>query len=166
MLCQDCNKKESSVHFKQVINNQTLDLHLCRECAEKRGFHSPFEGIPFPLAELLSGMREKFSKKESLKDNGVRCPGCGMALSDFAKIGRLGCGQCYATFRPQLLEMIEKIHGTTKHKGKTPSTSVEGMEPLKEERRLQEELQKAIDKEDFEKAAEIRDRINSMVRKR
>jgi protein-arginine kinase activator protein McsA len=56
MLCQDCNKNEATIHLTQIVNNEKVVLNLCKACAEKRGFHSPFEQMPFPLAEIVSGM--------------------------------------------------------------------------------------------------------------
>ena len=56
MLCQDCKKREAQVHLTQIINNEKIALSLCKECAAARGFHSPLDNIPFPLAEILSGL--------------------------------------------------------------------------------------------------------------
>ena len=56
MLCQDCKKREAQVHFTQIINNEKQSLSLCRNCADARGFHSPLDNMPFPLADILSGL--------------------------------------------------------------------------------------------------------------
>jgi len=120
MLCQDCGKREATVHLTQVINDEKVELHLCRECAEKRRFHTPFEGVPFPLAEFLASMLDQSLIKKPSKVSDKKCSTCGMYFSDFSKTGRLGCGNCYATFRSQLNDLLRKIHGSTKHQGKVP----------------------------------------------
>jgi protein arginine kinase activator len=171
MLCDDCKKKEATIQITQIIDNQKMTLNLCQKCAEKRGFSSPFAGVPFPLAEFLSSMISpgppgsgagKKSVPRSEKE--LKCPSCGMTLSQFAQQGRLGCGSCYKTFRPQLKDLLRKIHGSDRHRGKIPNLPGMQMEYLKEERKLQEELKKAIDEEDFETAASIRDKIKNLSR--
>lgn len=166
MLCQDCGKKEATVHLTQVVNEEKVELHLCRECAEKRRFHTPFEGVPFPLAEFLASMLDQSLIKKPGKVSDTKCPTCGMYFSDFSKTGRLGCGNCYATFRVQFNDLLRKIHGSTHHRGKVPYMPGDVMKPLREERKLHEELKKAIDEEDFEKAARLRDRIKALSNKK
>jgi protein arginine kinase activator len=166
MLCQDCNQNESTVHLTQIINNKKLVLNLCKDCAEKRGFHSPFEHMPFPLAELVTGMvgSKTTSHKGGRKSTKTKkCPGCGMTFEDFGKSGRLGCGQCYHTFRVEMTDLLRKIHGSPKHRGKGMAAEPEMVKPMKEETRLRDELKKAIENEDFEKAATLRDQIRSMT---
>jgi len=162
MLCQDCKKKESSVHLTQIVNNQKVALHLCQECAEKRGFQNPFAGGMFPLSEMLASVTTGMVEKKGGALAAVKCPGCGMHFSDFSKAGRFGCGQCYTTFRAQLTQMLSKIHGSTEHKGAVPpATKVDLTAEVSKERQLEIELKKAIAAEDFEKAAKLRDQLKS-----
>ena len=56
MLCQDCKKREAQVHLTQIINNEKTSLNLCKQRAAARGFHSPLDEMPFPLAEILTGL--------------------------------------------------------------------------------------------------------------
>ena len=83
-------------------------------------------------------------------------------LDDFSKVGRLGCGKCYEAFRPELTDLLRKIHGSHLHRGKVTTTISETAAPLKEERRLRDELKKAIDEEEFEKAAALRDQLRTL----
>jgi len=166
MLCQDCGKREATVHLTQVVNQQKVVLNLCRECAEKRGFRNPLEGVPFPLAEFLASMLSQTKMKKPSQGADLVCSACGMSFSEFTKIGRLGCGSCYLTFRSQLTDLLRKVHGSTQHRGKFPHTTGDVMKPLREERKLQEELKKAIQEEDFERAAQLRDRIKALTSKK
>ncbi len=168
-LCQDCNKHESTVHLTQLINNKKVVLHLCRDCAERRGFHSPFENMPFPLAEFVTGMvgigKTAPAKRGKRPGKQKKCAFCGMSFEDFGKVGRLGCGKCYSIFRNDLTDLMRKIHGSCEHRGKVPVGTSDAMKPLREERILREELKRAIEKEDFEKAAELRDKISELAGK-
>src|SRR4030066_74978 len=102
MLCQDCNQNESTVHLTQIVDNKKLVLNLCKDCAEKRGFHSPFEHMPFPLADIVTGMvgtsKAPLSKSGRRSVKIKKCQTCGMTFEDFGKSGRLGCGDCYGAF--------------------------------------------------------------------
>lgn len=169
MLCQDCKKRQADVHFTQIVNSQKVTLSLCKECAAARGFHSPLDNMPFPLAEILSGLAGPdltAAGKEKEPADDLTCSKCGLTFSKFTRQGRFGCGECYAAFRPRLEPIMRKIHGASLHRGRHPELAViEGSGstlPVKEEERLENELQKAIGDEDFERAAEIRDMLKSL----
>ncbi len=164
MRCQDCGKKEATFNLIKEINDEKVVLNLCQECAEKRGFRNPLEGVPFPLAEFLASMLSQTQLPKPDKQTQVVCSSCGLSFTDFAQSGRLGCGNCYNTFRSQLNDLLRKIHGSTQHQGKFPHLAADVMKPLREERYLQDELKKAIQDEDFEKAAQIRDKLKTLTR--
>lgn len=158
MNCQDCNKKPAEVHITQIINNEKVVLALCKDCAAKRGFHSPLENKSFPLAAFL---QHKFSQRsEPVAD--LKCPRCGLTFEEFTQQGRFGCGTCYQAFRAQLEPMLRKIHGSSMHKGKLPVSDIGSEQSVKEEERLETELKKAIEGEDFERAAELRDKLRTV----
>lgn len=164
MKCDYCDN-EASVHLTQIINNKKVVLNLCKECAAKRGFHSPLDNIPFPLSNFLSGMvtQEESGKsgKEVAKSD-LTCSNCGLTFEEFSRLGRFGCGQCYKTFRDKLQGLLRKIHGSSLHRGKLPPLLSEDGSYIKEKERLQEELEAAIKAEDFERAADLRDKIKSL----
>ena len=167
MLCQDCKKREAHVHLTQIVNNEKMTLSLCKECAAARGFHSPLENVPFPLAEVLSGMAANVPS--TLKAEGretITCPTCGLTFDAFTTQGRFGCGDCYGAFRARLEPIMRKIHGASLHRGRGPEIKVEkgetaGAISVREEERLDVELRKAIEAEDFERAAELRDKLKT-----
>ena len=165
MLCEDCRKQEATVHFQQEINKQKVVLNLCASCAKKRGFTNPLKNIPFPLADFLTSMVSDVVSKMDGQHLELTCPSCGLAYDTFAKTGRLGCGRCFEAFREPLADLLRKIHGSNLHRGKRVRGSALAMEPLKEEARLKDELKKAIDGEDFERAAQIRDMIKELQTK-
>jgi protein arginine kinase activator len=167
MICQDCKKREASVHMTQISGNDKTSLSLCRECALARGFHSPLDNMPFPLADILSNMvKATATAAKSDPADELVCRKCGLTFDEFARQGRFGCGECYTAFRPRLESIMRKIHGASLHRGRNPETQslTPQLDPLpvKEEERLEAELKKAIDSEDFERAAELRDKLKTV----
>ncbi|MFH2036572.1 MAG: UvrB/UvrC motif-containing protein [Candidatus Zixiibacteriota bacterium] len=163
MDCQDCKKQEATVHLTQIINNEKLVLSLCKDCAARRGFHSPLDNVPFPLADILSGIvQQKYTPKvrEDIVD--LKCEFCGKTFEEFTQQGRFGCGKCYDAFRERLEYIMRKIHGSSMHKGKLPVGVKDEKLPIIEEERLEDELQKAISAEDFERAADLRDKLKTI----
>ena len=167
MLCPECNKREATIHLTQIINNQKVTVSLCKECAAKFGFHSPLDNVPFPLAEILSGMTQSLpGGGEAEPAEKLECPSCHMTFDEFAQKGRFGCGGCYSAFRHRLEGIMRKIHGASLHRGRNPGMAAEGETtealPIREEERLEAELEKAIRDEKYERAAELRDKLQSI----
>jgi protein arginine kinase activator len=162
MLCQDCQKKEAIIHLTQITGNETTVLDLCADCAARRGFENPLANSPFPLGDFLASMVEKSLTKSTGSQQQLKCDKCGLTFAEFSKTGRFGCGGCYAAFHAPLDDLLRKIHGSNRHTGKLPWGSPDKMKPLLEERKLQEELRDAVKAENFELAAELRDRLKSL----
>lgn len=168
MICQDCKNKEATVNLTQIVNNEKLALSLCAECAAARGFHSPLDNVPFPLADILSGLAKSIQAPgtgEKMPD--LVCRTCGLTFEEFARQGRFACGDCYSSFRPSLESIMRKIHGASLHRGRNldsakPKSGDDAPFPIKEEERVAEELRKAIEAEDFERAAELRDKLKEL----
>ncbi|MBI3871635.1 MAG: UvrB/UvrC motif-containing protein [candidate division Zixibacteria bacterium] len=161
MKCENCGEREAGVHFTQIRNNRKSEMHLCKECAKSKGFHNPLDDVPFPLAEFLTSMVQRGASPSDPIARLV-CPECGMRSMDFSRLGRFGCGQCYTAFRAPLEDLFRKVHGATRHRGRTPQpTGRPQQTPIEEEVRLKEDLRKAIEREDFELAAELRDRLRT-----
>lgn len=166
MLCQNCGKHEATTHIKSVVNGEYTQLHLCTDCAGKLGYGDVFSGFGFDLGDFFGNF---FSKpKTMLASSKVeRCEKCGMSFEEIVKSGKIGCAGCYEKFYEMLLPSIRRIHGKTQHSGKTAAV-VEHEEEVKEKTKeeiieeLKTEMQTAIEEQNFERAAEIRDRIKEL----
>lgn len=142
MLCEKCGKNPATVMYTQIINGHKESINICSECASKESIFDNF-------GSLLSFAQPSVQRT-------ALCPVCKTTLSQFTRSGRVGCGECYNTFRAQAKEILRKIHGTTVHiKDEEPVCEKE----KSEEEILREELGKAIEAEDFEQAAVLRDKI-------
>lgn len=160
MLCDICGTREATIHFKQVVNNQTTDIHLCEECADEKGF-SPAD-IPHSFPGLLEFVSSIFEEKQGAVMEKVQCPSCGMGLFEFQKNGRLGCSDCFAAFKQPLLLLLKQIHGSTVHVGRCPPGFKERAEKEKRIKELKDGLKKVIAVENYEEAARIRDMIKAL----
>lgn len=162
MQCQLCGKRPAVVHFTEIVNNKKSEYHVCEKCAEERGYHASLQKTKFSVGDLLAGMADQSVPGEETKLGRVKCPRCGLVYSEFKESGRLGCSECYMTFRSQLRPLLRRIHGSTKHEGKAPARDTERVAVRREVQRLHEELERAIEREEFENAASLRDRIRAI----
>ena len=110
MLCNICHKKEATVHLTEIINDKITKMHLCEECAQQK---SEAMEAHFDLSDLLAGLADLGSvqQPQAIKKKSLKCSSCGFTLTDFQKIGRLGCPKCYDVFQSQLAPLLKRIHG-------------------------------------------------------
>jgi len=162
MQCQLCGKRPAVVHFTEIVNNKKSEYHVCEKCAEERGYHTPLVKTKFSVGDQLDGMVYQAGVGEEAKVGRVQCPRCHMVYSAFKESGRLGCSECYTTFRAQLRPLLRRIHGSTKHVGKTPVRDSARVAIRREVQKLHEDMQAAIEHEEFETAARLRDQIRSI----
>lgn len=179
MLCNICNKNQATVHLTEIVDDQMTELHLCDECAKKKSVQMEQQ---FGLSDLLAGLvdytKQIGSGGPGKPEAALVCPFCGLTYEDFRKIGRLGCSECYGTFSRFLGPLLKRIHGATQHMGKTPAAFVapKSAEPVTAPlgkvsktpgiSELKIKLQEAIEQEEFEEAARLRDVIKEAEKKK
>ena len=172
MKCDKCPKK-ATVHLTEIVDGKVMEMHLCEDCARDQSQHMEQQ---FGLADLLAGLTD-FGKHvpDTQKEVVLLCPACGLSYEDFRKFGRFGCAECYTAFNPHLKTLLKKIHGSTAHLGKKLAT-VEPATPVSEKggvlavkapaadsmESLRARMHRAIDDEDFELAATLRDKIREL----
>ena len=165
MLCDECRKNPASVHISRIVNNQKIERHLCSVCAEKYGSgHFTFEPT-FSINSLLAGLLNQelgYSPGTQPISTRERCDHCGCSFDDFRQSGRLGCSECYVVFAPKLESILRRIHGSSNHTGKVPVRSGGRVRNKEKINKMRSDLQKYIAREEFEKAAEIRDAIREL----
>ena len=180
MICENCGKNEVEVLIKQVMNQEVKHLNLCRSCAEEMGFIAPVMPsitISFSLADDFQRQRRvrkvQPKKKEQVFDS-LTCPFCGTKFSAFREDGLLGCPHCYEEFRFPLGAYLQKTQGAESHwiasdifkdiglvgdGGENSADDAVLMEFDSDIARLRVELNEAISREDYERAAQLRDMI-------
>ncbi|MCM8795371.1 MAG: UvrB/UvrC motif-containing protein [Candidatus Omnitrophica bacterium] len=160
MLCDICGKNIATVHLTEIIDDQITELHLCEVCAREKSAQMEQQ---FGLSELLGGLVEfeKPTKEKGTETITNKCNHCGLSYTDFKKIGRLGCSECYTAFKRYLGPLLKRIHGSTTHFGKIP-IKVSAKVNKRSLEYLRLKLKEAIEREAFEEAARIRDEIREL----
>ena len=161
MKCQGCESQDVVVHLTQIVNKEMRTLHLCERCAAKKGLQTTSVPNNFPLADFLAQMEGEPRSVEA-ENPSPACSFCGLVFSEFREAGRLGCPHCWSSFEVQLRGLVRRIHNGSQHVGKVylspdPST-------FEREKRLgvlRRKLERAVQIEDFERAAELRDQIRT-----
>lgn len=168
MICDECGKREATVRFEQVVNGKRTVTNLCSDCAQKKGIMNVFLQPSFTINSLLSALLGSQVKGMPALDAGAeekRCPVCGMTYRDFARAGMLGCSRCYETFQDRLDPLLRRIHGSDKHVGKAPAKASGSAKLRRELDGLKKDLSAAVAREEFERAAELRDKIKGLEQK-
>ncbi|WP_050613603.1 UvrB/UvrC motif-containing protein [Bacillus testis] len=171
MLCQECKQNPATHHFRKIVNGEKVEVYLCDKCSQEKGEMFMLNGNPyFSLNSLLAGLlniEPNYKKAQqntfanSLED--VRCDHCHMSYKEFARIGRFGCAHCYTSFEKQLEPILKRLHGgNSTHVGKIPERIGGGISLRKRINDLKAELQESIQREEFERAAELRDEIRAL----
>jgi protein arginine kinase activator len=176
MPCENCREREAVIHLTQIVNNSVTTMHLCEPCAAEKGVETGTSVAKFPLGDFLATLGKGGASEASETGLDLPCPGCGATLRDFRQTGRLGCAVCYQSFEVHLRDLLRRLHGSTRHEGETygqPDTGAPGHRGTEkagdrgtgapghrtELEQLRETLRLAVEAEDFEAAAELRDRI-------
>ena len=162
MQCDVCHSKEAEVFLTQILEGKIQKVNLCHACSKDRGVEDP---TGFALTELLAGLGTSIETEkpapagEPARDPTHKCPVCGFTQADFKKTGRLGCSECYETFAESLGSLLKAMHKGTNHTGKVPERVWRQHQVAKRLKNLEQDLQKAVLKEDYESAADLRDQI-------
>lgn len=164
MVCDVCSKNQATVHLTEIIDDQMTELHLCEECARQKSAQMESQ---FGLGDLLAGLTEfeKHPEKEKETVN-INCPSCALTYAEFKKMGRLGCGSCYSAFKKYLGPLLKRIHSSNIHFGKSPLKAIKvARKRTDQAQQLRLALQKAVESEEFETAAKIRDQLKTLEEK-
>lgn len=175
MKCTHCHEKEANTHYKRIINGHKEEMYLCEDCARELGIAEEFDFEPFTLDSFFGNLLGTGESVFNALTGVDRCTYCGTTLNDIINTGRVGCSHCYDRFERRLAPSIERLHGKTKHIGKTihyteepEAEAAETAEPKTEASQpetresLKAEMKKAIQEQRFEDAAVIRDKIKAL----
>jgi protein arginine kinase activator len=161
MVCDNCKERDAVVHLTKIIEGAVTQLHLCEKCAAEQGVETT---VTMPKNQVLGDFLAKVQSQMTVSHtDAVRCTFCSMTLRDFRATGRLGCAHCYSAFEASLRELLRRVHGNSRHEGRRyEPPRAEQMERATTLGELKERLRRAIESEQFELAADLRDRIRVM----
>jgi len=158
MKCNNCNN-QATVHLTEIKGGKKIEKHLCEQCAAQN------EGLPvkshMPINELLTNFVMAHSGMQ--KEQALACEHCGVNWTEFRQNGLLGCAHDYTVFERELTPLLKRAHeDQTHHVGKVPTRRGGTGVPVKRQvdvARLRKELARAVEAEDYERAAKLRDQI-------
>lgn len=166
MKCQKCKVKNATTQVKRVVNGEYEEYMLCADCAHEMGFDNIFDSS---MPDMFGGLiKSLFGTALPARSQASRCPVCGSTAGDISNTGKVGCAECYRVFFSELMPYIKRIHGNTTHCGKSPEGPAIAEKSVAEDARvsevvsLKEELDKAVQEQNFEYAAQLRDRIKEL----
>ena len=160
MLCDSCKERDAVINLTQVEHDSKVTLHLCEQCAQEKGVETGVAVLKSPLGGFITAMGKGATSAMPTPADGLRCSSCGATLKDFQDTGRLGCAECYQAFNAYLRDLLRRLHGSSQHVGEgyAPPGEAEA-DPRHRLLDLREQLRRAVENENFELAAELRDRI-------
>jgi protein arginine kinase activator len=154
--CDKCDRP-ATVHMTEIVGGDKLEKHLCEQCAAAEGIAITAN---IPISKLLKDFVLQTSDQA---DPEMTCDVCGMTLAEFRQHGHLGCPNDYDAFEPAMGDLLERAHdGATQHVGKVPSRAGTDQKKQNALLRLRADLKKAVQAEQYEEAAALRDRIKEM----
>lgn len=162
MKCECCSKTEATIHLTQVIDGEVKKLNLCQVCAQKNGIDL---NSPISITDVLLGLGNPASgepSKADLSEFDLSCSRCQMTRAEFKKRARLGCPECYKAFMGELNAITQAMHHSRQHVGKIPARQGNEARITAQIAALQKEIETAIAKEEYEVAANLRDKIKSL----
>lgn len=159
MRCDNCKERDAVINLTQVEHDTKVTLHLCEQCAQEKGIETGTAMLKSPLGTFLSAIGKGTTLP--VPADTMRCESCGATLRDFRDTGRLGCAHCYQAFAAHLRDLLRRLHGSSQHVGERyqppgANGQADARSALLE---LRDQLRRAVESENFELAAELRDRI-------
>jgi len=153
--CSKCTKP-ATIHLTQIVDGEIAKQDICGQCphAARIGQADSINLVSGPKPKpkpIVHGIRAI--------EKGLCCPKCGFSQQSFEQFGRLGCPACYDVFADLLKPVFRKAHPGVEHKGKRPQKTPVSPQQIEA---LKRELQQCVNSEDYEGAAEIRDRISAL----
>lgn len=163
MLCENCKKNNATTYFKRNINGNIQEVYLCSECAAKLNINGMSSSLfDFFMPNQFRVRAEREQKKCS----------CGTTFHSISQTGKVGCPDCYETFKSELASILKKINGSRVHTGRGPERLKKSQDEFNEaknessgilgEEQLRKQLEDAIKCENFEEAAKLRDQIKAL----
>lgn len=160
IACQACKKRPATVHLTEIVQGENKERHLCEQCAQDEGI-MPKVQQHVPINEIITGVMLQKSLVQQLAD--LTCPHCKLTFVEFRNTGLLGCPHDYDAFEKALVPLIERAHESASHHiGKVPGRLGSPLSTENDLIRLRRELLRAVDDEQYERAAKIRDHIRNL----
>lgn len=174
MLCQNCGENEANVKYTQIINGVKKEMALCEKCSKTLGVDKIDFNIPISFSSFLGDFLSEYDNSNFIPmiatPKELRCNTCNMSYDEFMNTGKFGCSNCYDAFSDRIDSVLKRLHGENTHTGRKGKVNkkveiAQQENKLSKKDSLKQELQKAIEQENYEQAAKIRDEIKKLEKK-
>jgi protein arginine kinase activator len=172
IVCMKCQKNLATVKLTRIVHGEATVLNLCQDCAAEE---SPYQkkmaetqaNLSQILASILQSNKEKAEEEQPSAESGAKlaCGACGLTFQQYKKTLFLGCPDCYESFGKLMVAELRKFHGSTLHRGKVPARQRVVLERRRDIEELRRHMNQAIEREEFEAAARLRDQIRELQEK-
>jgi protein arginine kinase activator len=160
VLCENCKEREGVFQVTTVSGGTTRKIQLCEKCAAERGVETTLTAAKPQINNFLQTIHEQMP---AAKGEPVHCSFCQATLADFRATGRLGCAHCYEAFEVSLRDLLRRVHGNSRHIGRRYVAPLPSDLPhVSSATELRDRLKRAIEAEQFELAADIRDKLRGI----
>ena len=155
MVCQHCGENPATFHLTKLENSELVSQDFCEQCATALG-HTNEVALPSMLANVVA------QAARGRAHTGLTCPHCGLTFDEFRRKGRFGCPMDYEVFAEPIDAMLRNMHDNrTRHRGRQPRGRIDQRIAVGERLlHLRRELGEAVESEQYEDAARLRDEIN------
>lgn len=162
MICDVCKKNQADISVEQVVDKRVKHLFLCRDCARKMGFEMFSENIDISVTNLFN----KYStEKQKAEQPSVCCPYCGIKLSDIKAKRKIGCPNCFLYFQQEIFSILKKVKTDLRYTGQLQSCAAKEFTERLTVNELKQKLQNALNAEEYEQAALLRDELKALEKK-
>jgi protein arginine kinase activator len=160
MVCDLCKEGDAVIKLTEIQSGGVRELHLCEKCAAERGVETTINAAKPQINNFLQTIHEQMP---GAKGEPTDCPFCSGTLADFRATGRLGCAHCYDTFESSLRDLLRRVHGSSRHIGRRYVAPLPSDLPhVSTAAELRDRLKLAVAAEQFELAADIRDKLRGI----
>jgi protein arginine kinase activator len=160
MICDVCKEGDAVIQLTEVEGSGVRLLHLCERCAAERGVETT---VSAPKAQITDFLQSVHQAMQATQGDAARCTFCSSTFRDFRSTGRLGCAHCYDAFENSMRDLLRRVHGNSKHMGRQYQPPAnESIPDAGTANELRDRLRRAIESEQFELAADIRDKLRGM----
>lgn len=155
--CTKC-AKTATLHITEIRKGAVQEVHLCESCAQE------YLSLAESAEDDVEAAEEADVDAELEGIDELVCPSCGISFREFRSQGRLGCPHDYIAFEKELIPLLENIHSASQHTGKFPKRAPDASQRQYQLIKLRSELKQAVEAEDYEQAARVRDEIHRLER--